>query len=134
MKNFNKDAFREDLVEQLNKKRSNAYIDFETTSWQTLDMHAPEKKKTIRANDKHFISKAIQKVIMKSSGLSSTYKKYQPNKINLYLKSKKLMQQSLQKGEKKYYEKMILQTTNILENYEAFFFCQTKQLFLKRFL
>ena len=40
-----KDMFRKDLAGQLNKMSSNTYIDFETAFINTLEKHAPEKKK-----------------------------------------------------------------------------------------
>ena len=44
---------------------SNSYKDFETAFSRALDKHAPEKKKSVRANSKPYVSKAMQVAIMK---------------------------------------------------------------------
>ena len=60
IKNFDKDEdFRKDLVEQFKYMGSKLYKDFETTFSRTLDKHATEKKKSVRANSKPYVSKAM---------------------------------------------------------------------------
>ena len=47
-----------------------------------LDKHAPMKKKTLRANEKPYVTKAMRKVIMKRSELATKYRR-NPTEDNL---------------------------------------------------
>ena len=55
------------LEEELKNLESNSYKDFETAFSRALDKHAPEKKKSVRANNKPYVSKAMRVAIMKRS-------------------------------------------------------------------
>ena len=53
MRRIDKEVFRNDLVQELNTS-STTYNDFESAVFKVLDKHAPEKKKSIRANSKPY--------------------------------------------------------------------------------
>ena len=59
MKEFDRDDFRKDLEKELKNMGSILYKDFETTFSRTLDKHATENKKSVRANSKPYVSKAM---------------------------------------------------------------------------
>ena len=88
-KTFSTNSFREDLT--LSLDRINKDFDtFEDTFMKTLNIHAPMKKKFVRANEVPYMTKALRKAIMKRSEFESKYlknKSYQNMKI--YIKSKK---------------------------------------------
>ena len=109
MKKFDKDDFREDLEEELKNMESNSYKDFETAFSRALDKHAPEKKKSVRANSKHYVSKAMPVAIMKRSELSSRYRKDPSDANSLAFKKQRNFCSRLYKIErKKYYESLNL--------------------------
>ena len=60
-KNFDRNAFRNDLRLKLGEIPTKTYGMFEKTFLDVLDDHAPEKKKSIRANHKPYVTKAIMK-------------------------------------------------------------------------
>ena len=72
-KNFDLYAFRTDLRTQLSKINEKDYFHFEVTFLEVLERHAPMKKKTLRANDKPYMTKALRKAIMRMSSLKSKY-------------------------------------------------------------
>ena len=49
------------------------YSNFERNFLEVLNKHAPIKKKTVRANDKPFMTKALRKAIMRRSALKNKY-------------------------------------------------------------
>ena len=74
MKSFDKASFKEDLKAKL-QNIEKTYLNFETTFKSVLDKHAPEKKKTLRANSKPYVTKAMRKAIMKRSELATRLRK-----------------------------------------------------------
>ena len=62
----------------------NEYKHFEQTFLEILNIHAPIKKKPLRANHAPYMTKALRKTIMKMSELESKYLK---NKTSENLKS-----------------------------------------------
>ena len=70
MKSFDKAAFKEDLKAKL-QNTEKTYLNFETTFKSVLDKHAPEKKKTLRANSKPYVTKDMRKAIMKRSEIAT---------------------------------------------------------------
>ena len=83
--------------------------DFETAFFRALDKHAPEKKKSVRANSKPYVSKAMQVAIMKRSELSSRYRKDPSDANSLAFKKQRNFCSRLYKIErKKYYESLNL--------------------------
>ena len=78
------------------------YNVFEQIYLEIMNVHAPMKKKLLRANHVPYMTKALRKAIMKRSGLKS---KYLENKISENLKSRKkrrnLFSKLYKKGRKK---------------------------------
>ena len=66
-KNFDADVFKNELKTKLEDVSVVDYGFFETAFLDVLNKHAPCKKKTVRANDKPFMSKKLIKAIMKRS-------------------------------------------------------------------
>ena len=65
--------FRTALKIKLQNITIDNYAKFEMVFIETLNDHAPLKKKTLRANDKSFMTKALRKAIMKRSALQNMY-------------------------------------------------------------
>ena len=67
-----------------------------------LKQHAPLKSKPLHANHASHISKPLRKAIMKRYYLENLYfKKRTDHSLRNYKKTKKLLQQTLQKREEK---------------------------------
>ena len=64
-KNFDEVTFQEDLRAKFWTLQPENYADFEKRFLQTLNFHAPMKQKIIRANSNAFMTKTLQKAIMK---------------------------------------------------------------------
>ena len=76
MKHFDREAFRSDLISEINKIGTE-YNVFDDTFNKVLDKHAPIKTKLLRANHKPYVTKAMRKAIMKRSELASKYRRSQ---------------------------------------------------------
>ena len=74
MKHFDREAFRSDLISEINKIGTD-YNLFDDTFNKVLDKHAPIKTKLLRANHKPYVTKAMRKAIMKRSELASKYRR-----------------------------------------------------------
>ena len=72
-KNFVLRNFRTALKTRLQNRSIDIYAKFEVEFMETLNDHDPLKKKTLRANDNSFMTKALQKVITKRSALQNRY-------------------------------------------------------------
>ena len=75
MKKFDKAAFKAELKEKLDKIDPTIYLSFENTFTELLDKHAPTKERTLRANNKRYVSKCMQKAIMNRSELATKFRK-----------------------------------------------------------
>ena len=107
MKNFDRDAFRNDLRLNLGKIPQQSYGIFEKTFFEVLDRHAPEKKKSVRANHKPYVTKAMRTAIMKRSELATKYRSNPTEENNKAFKKQKNFCNRLYKKErKKYYENL----------------------------
>ena len=73
-KNFNSDKFKNDLQSVLNDDTKD-YDTFETKFLTTLNLHAPLKKKFIRANHAPYMTKILKKAMMKRHELATKYYK-----------------------------------------------------------
>ena len=76
-KNFSNDDFRAELLNELTKgnieiSRLDIFID---TILSVLNRRAPNKKRSIRANQAPFMNKTLQQAIMKRSRLRNIFKK-----------------------------------------------------------
>ena len=68
-KAFNEERFLIDLSDALSCSLSAAYSTFETLFLNTLESHAPSKKRMVRGNDKQHMNKSLSKAIMTRSQL-----------------------------------------------------------------
>ena len=73
-KNFDRVIFKRELEDKLNQQ-INEYKHFEQVFWEILNIHAPIKKKLLRANHVPYMTKALRKTIMKRCELESKYVK-----------------------------------------------------------
>ena len=74
-KKFSDESFQSDLRRQLSNKKIVTYEAFEEILFGTLNKYAPVKKRTVRCNNKPFMSKKLRKAIMKRSMLKNKYLK-----------------------------------------------------------
>ena len=73
-------------------KSIKSYGSFENVFLNTLNKHAPIKKKMLRANHAPYTTKALRKAIMKRLYLENLYfKKQTPESMKKYKKQKKLL-------------------------------------------
>ena len=73
-KNVDRVIFKRELEDKLNQQ-INEYKHFEQVFWEILNIHAPIKKKLLRANHVPYMTKALRKTIMKRCELESKYVK-----------------------------------------------------------
>ena len=67
---FNAEKFRKSLEIEL-KKQPYLYENFEQAFLETLELHAPQKSKVLRANHKPYVNKEMRKAIMHRSKLQN---------------------------------------------------------------
>ena len=67
-KNLDRVIFKRELEDKLNQQ-INEYNHFEQIFLEILNIHAPIKKKLLRANHVPYMTKALRKAIMKRSEL-----------------------------------------------------------------
>ena len=74
-RNYNPKTFGEELSRRLYETDSNPsnYSHFQNILCKVLDIHAPIKKKFIRANDSPFMTKHLRKLIMNRSRCKNSY-------------------------------------------------------------
>ena len=101
-KNFDSVRFNDELKYVLVKEKITSCTKFDEMFLRILNQHAPLKSKLLHANHTSHISKRLRKAIMKRSYLENLYfKKRRDHSLRNYKKTKKLLQQTLQKREKK---------------------------------
>ena len=115
-KNFNLQNFRQELREGLAHGRFiNTYDTFEDIFMLTLNKHAPQKSKVLRANDKPFMTKALRKAIMRRSALKNKfYKTGSPDIGKAYKTQRNYTKRLLKREKKKYFHN--LDTKNYTDN------------------
>ena len=75
----------------------------------TLDKHAPLKKKIVRANHAPYVTKNMRKAIMRRSALENVfYKKKTPESHKAYKKQKNYCSRLYKKERKKFYANLSL--------------------------
>ena len=79
-----------------------------------FDIHAPIKKRYIRANQGSFMNKALQRAVVTRSRLRNKCLKKKLSLANLHIKSKEILCQAFSKGKKSFFEN--LDTKNISDN------------------
>ena len=113
-KNFDRVIFKRELEDKLNQQ-INEYKHFEQIFLETLNVHAPIKKKLLRANHVPYMTKALRKAIMKRSELESKYLKNRTNEnLKSYKKQRNFCSKLYKKERKKYYERLDL--NNVTDN------------------
>ena len=114
-KNFNQLNFRNDLINSLKNcnKETLKYDEFKNIFMQTLNSHAPNKKKVIRGNHQPFMSKILSKAFMHRSKLKNLYNK-NPTLLNetKYKRQRNYCVSLLAKEKKKYYNNLDLRVFN----------------------
>ena len=113
-KNFDNDAFRTDLKSAF-LSECETYQQFENTFLSTLNLHAPFKKKYIRANHAPYMTKTLRKAIMRRSQLQTKFFKTKNETDNKAFKKQRNYVNKLYKKEKnKFYEN--LDMAKIIDN------------------
>ena len=101
-KNFDSVRFNDELKYILAKEKIMSCTKFDELFLRILNKHTPLKSKLLHSNHASYISKPLKKAIMKRSYLGNLYfKKRRDHSLRNYKKQKKLLQQTLQKREKK---------------------------------
>ena len=124
-KRFNGNLFKSDLKAALSNG-CNTYEKFENIFLSTLNLHAPLKKKIIRANHAPYMTKALRKAIMRRSQLQSKY--YKTRNLTDYESFKKqrnYVSKMYKKERKKFYSNLDLKS--VLDN--KTFWKYTKPIF-----
>lgn len=113
-KNFDRSIFTNDLRNKL-QSTEDYPENFEKVFLDTLEAHAPIKKKTVRANEAPYMTKALKKAIYRRSRLQNEYfhNRTETNKSE-YRRHKNYCSKLYKKERKKYYSN--LDITNILDN------------------
>ena len=73
-KNFDRVVFKREVEDKQNQQ-INEYKHFKEIFLEILNIHAPIKRKLLRANHVPYITKALRKEVMKRSELESKYVK-----------------------------------------------------------
>ena len=102
-KQFDLHAFRNELRHELQKTMILGYAHFQRVFLRVLDKHAPMKNKTLRANDKPFMNKALRGAIMRRSFLKNRYFKLRTEESHKEFKKQRNYTKRLLKRETKKY-------------------------------
>ena len=104
-KNCNNEVFRNELSEAIHS--SEDWADYELKILDTLNKHAPLKKKTIRANHKPYVTKQVRKAIMKKTQLAN--KRHIDNSeegFRLYKRQKNFVNRECKRAKKNYFNNL----------------------------
>ena len=113
-KTFEKSLFKTDLKAALSSG-CGTYQEFENIFLSTLNLHAPFKKKTIRANHAPYMTKSLRKAIMRRSQLlTKCHKSKDKTDLALYKKQRNYVSRMYKKEKKHFYKKLDMK--NILDN------------------
>ena len=89
----------------LRKKTLIVVLRFDEHFLKVLSIHAPLKRKLLRANHAPYMSKTLPETIMRRSYLEKTYfKKRTDHSLKAYKKQKKLLQSALSKRKEKLFQ------------------------------
>ena len=95
-KQFDPSKFKKELKNILTKENIDSCTKFDEQFLKVLNIHAPLKKKLLRANYAPYISKTLRKAIMRRSYLEKIYlKKRTDHCLKAYKKQKKLLRSAL---------------------------------------
>ena len=107
-RNFSFEYFQKDLTNCLDQSKPGDFDSFSERFESVLDVHAPKKKRTIRGNQKHHLTKTLRQAIMRRSFLKNRatrtgnayyyelYKKQRNYVVNLNRKAKESYFQTLE--------------------------------------
>ena len=108
-KHFNHESFEKDLKCALSTFEKINYQEFDKTFIETLNKHAPLKKKSVRANQPPYMTKALRKAIMRRYELETKYFKLKTNDtLKAYKKQKNYYSRLYKKERKKFFENLNL--------------------------
>ena len=103
-KNFIIEDFRKELRVKIRETPEINYNSFEKNFLYVLERHAPTKKKTVRQNNKPYMTKTLRKAIMRRSALWNKFLKDKTTEAEaLYKKQKNYTNKLLKKERKKYF-------------------------------
>ena len=107
-KNFDNGKFKSELRSNLEENsNSSDYSDFENIFLRTLELHAPFKKKVLRANHAEYMTKQIRIARMRRSALENKFCKYKTEEHNKsYRKQKNYCSRLYKKERMKYYNNL----------------------------
>ena len=112
-KQFDKCVFKKDLKHNLTNCTN--YEDFESRFLEILNMHAPLKKRIVRANEVPYMTRALRKSIATRSRLENKYYKNKScESLRAYRKQKNFCSRLYKKERKKYYRE--LDVKNVTDN------------------
>ena len=130
-KKFNLHEFRRELRCELRNNVVIGYAHFEHIFLTVLEKHAPIKQRTVRANEKPFMTKVLRKAIMRRSFLKNKYQKLKNEEAHKAFKKQKNFTNRLLKKEMiKYWGNLDMK--NYTDNKK--FFDTVKPLFSKSIL
>ena len=113
-KRFNINNFECHLKNSITNN-GNQYARFEKVFLKVLDEHAPIKKKTVRANDKPYMTKTLRKAMMRRTFLKNKFYKNPNDETKAsYRKQKNFTDRLLRKEKKNYYSNLDLK--NLTDN------------------
>ena len=111
---FSAANFCRDLENEL-KKHPFQYDKFEHAFLGTLELHAPQKTKVLRANHKPYVTKEMRKAIMHRSKLQNRlHRNYTPENLAAYKKQKNYCNRLYKRTRKEYLDN--LNVRNITDN------------------
>ena len=106
---FVESDFRRDLRDNIRDIVVKDYDSFERTFLNALNTHAPCKKKTVRANQKSYVTKQLRKAIMNRSYLEHKFYRYQTaDNCRAFKKQKKYCNRLYKRERRKYYSNLNL--------------------------
>ena len=106
-KHFDSDRFKLEVPNKLSMKNPSTmdYENFQDTIIDSLNKHAPLKRKYLRANHSNFIMKELSKAIMQRSKLRNLYLELRSDESrSRYKKQRNVCMSVLRKAKRKHYE------------------------------
>ena len=123
---YNPNEFGRELRIKLDLENYRTYESFQNVFMTTLNLHAPQKKKTVRANHKPYVTKKMRKAIMLRSQLENKYFSHKTDIYWVALKKQRAYCTRLYKRERRRFYSN-LSTKNITDNKK--FWLTVKPLF-----
>ena len=112
---FNEERFSENLKRSLSSDDTHDYDKFEDIFLKVLNVHAPIKKKVVRANNMPYMTKTLRKAIMRRSALENKYHKSKSlDDRNAYKKQRNFCNRLYKREKRKYFNNLNL--NNITDN------------------